>query len=47
MLKGTDCCMGRLGDESPLRSFFRFSFGPLGPESFDQDVEIMARALEA
>ena len=27
VLKGTDCDMLRRGDESPLRDFFRFSFG--------------------
>jgi DNA-binding transcriptional MocR family regulator len=47
VLKGTDCDMARLGDRSPLRSFFRFSFGPLQPESFDEDVEILRRALGA
>ena len=45
ILKGTDCDMARRGDASPLRSFFRFSFGPLKPESFDADVAILARAL--
>ncbi len=45
ILKGTDCDMLRLGDESPLRSFFRFSFGPLDLASFDSDVELMERAL--
>jgi aspartate/methionine/tyrosine aminotransferase len=45
ILKGTDCDMARLGDESPLRDFFRFSFGPLAPESFEEDVEIMRRVL--
>ena len=47
ILKGTDCDMARRGDTSPLRSFFRFSFGPLAPESFDEDVEILTRALGA
>jgi aminotransferase len=45
ILKGTDCDMRRLGDESSLNNFFRFSFGPLAPESFEEDIEIMARAL--
>ena len=45
ILKGTDCDMARLGDGSPLRDFFRFSFGPLAPESFESDIEIMGRAL--
>ncbi len=45
VLKGTDCDMARRGDESPLRSFFRFSFGPLDPAGFEQDVEILQGAL--
>lgn len=46
VLKGTDCDMARLGDASPLANFFRFSFGPLSPESFDSDIEIMRQALQ-
>lgn len=45
ILKGTDCDMARLGDKSPLKSFFRFSFGPLKPESFETDISIMKQAL--
>ncbi len=45
VLKGTDCDMLRRGHESPLRDFFRFSFGPLDPESFESDIEILGRAL--
>jgi aspartate/methionine/tyrosine aminotransferase len=45
ILKGTDCDMARLGDRSPLRGFFRFSFGPLDPSSFDSDIRIMRQAL--
>jgi aspartate/methionine/tyrosine aminotransferase len=45
ILKGTDCDMARLGPDSPLRSFFRFSFGPLDPEDFVSDIEILTRAL--
>jgi len=45
ILEGTDCDMARLGDASPLRDFFRFSFGPLAPESFEGDVALMERAL--
>jgi DNA-binding transcriptional MocR family regulator len=37
--------MRRFGSLSPLRNFFRFSFGPLAPESFEEDIEILARAL--
>ena len=46
VLMGTDCDMARRGSASPLNDFFRFSFGPLDPASFDDDVEIMRRALE-
>lgn len=46
VLMGTDCDMARRGSASPLDRFFRFSFGPLEPSSFDDDVEIMRRALE-
>ena len=45
ILKGTDCDMARRGAESPLRDFFRFSFGPLKPESFDSDISILKQAL--
>lgn len=46
VLKGTDCDMARRGDASPLRDFFRFSFGPLDPSSFDTDISIMRAALK-
>ena len=46
VLKGTDCDMARQGDASPLGGFFRFSFGPLNPASFADDIAIMKRALE-
>ena len=45
ILKGTDCDMERLGDDSPLSSFFRFSFGPLAPESFEADIALLGEAL--
>lgn len=45
VLEGTDCDMARLGNDSPLRSFFRFSFGPLDPSSFEEDVAILRSAL--
>jgi len=47
ILKGTDCDMHRRGEDGPHKSLFRFSFGPLAPESFDEDMEILQRALEA
>ena len=45
ILKGTDCDMARLGDQSALNTFFRFSFGPLKPESFESDISILSKAL--
>ena len=47
ILEGTDCDMARRGQESPLRDFFRFSFGPLDPSSFDTDIAIMRKALQS
>ena len=47
ILCGNDCDMRRFGSLSPLRNFFRFSFGPLAPESFAEDIEILQRALDA
>jgi len=46
ILKGTDCDMARLGDRSPLRQFFRFSFGPLLPDSFESDIGILQKVLD-
>ena len=46
ILKGTDCDMYRLEDDSHLKHFFRFSFGPLEIESFNSDIEILIKALE-
>ena len=51
ILKGFDCDMARPHDKdpgyrSPYASFFRFSFGPLLPESFDSDLAILRRVLE-
>ena len=45
ILKGTDCDMARRGDQSPLNNFFRFSFGPLKPDSFKSDIDILERVL--
>jgi len=45
ILKGTDCDMKRQGDKSPLSQFFRFSFGPLPPESFKSDIKILRKVL--
>jgi aspartate/methionine/tyrosine aminotransferase len=45
ILKGTDCDMARREDQSPLQQFFRFSFGPLMPNSFESDIQILKNAL--
>jgi DNA-binding transcriptional MocR family regulator len=51
ILKGFDCDMARPhakdpGYRSPYASFFRFSFGPLPPESFESDVAILKQVLD-
>jgi len=51
ILEGKDCDMARPHDKeadyvSPYRDWFRFSFGPLLPETFESDVEIFSRVLE-
>jgi len=46
ILKGTDCDMHRMGDASHLKHFFRFSFGPLLPDSIDNDIKILAEAID-
>jgi len=52
ILEGVDCDMGRPHAKdpeyvSPYDSWFRFSFGPLLPETFESDVAIMGQTLEA
>jgi len=51
ILKGFDCDMARPHDkdpgyECPYDSFFRFSFGPLLPETFESDVAILKQVLD-
>jgi DNA-binding transcriptional MocR family regulator len=45
ILPGPLCDMARQGDSGPLGRFIRFSFGPLPPESYDNDMSILARCL--
>lgn len=45
ILPGRLCDMARRGDQGPLGGMIRFSFGPLSPESFEQDVAILARCV--
>jgi len=45
ILPGTLCDMLRRGDSGPHRNFIRFSFGPLEPESFDENIAILKSCL--
>ena len=46
ILPGPLCDMARRkGDDAPLNNFVRFSFGPLGPESYDSDMSILSKCL--
>jgi aspartate/methionine/tyrosine aminotransferase len=47
ILPGRLCDMARRGDSGPLGPLVRFSFGPLGPESCEQDLAILGKALAA
>ncbi len=51
ILKGIDCDMARPHAKdpdyvSPYASWFRFSFGPLLPETFESDVAILKQVLD-
>lgn len=51
VLRGIDCDMGRPHAKdpdyvSPYTNMFRFSFGPLKPESFEEDIKIMSEVLD-
>lgn len=51
ILEGPNCDMARPHAKdpdykSPYLRFFRFSFGPLLPETFDSDIKIMTEVLE-
>jgi aspartate/methionine/tyrosine aminotransferase len=46
ILPGVLCDMvRRRGEEGPLHHFIRFSFGPLGPDSYDNDMKILAKCV--
>ena len=46
ILPGRLCDMQRRqGSACPLDRFMRFSFGPLQPESFEGDMEILAKCV--
>jgi len=51
VLRGVDCDMARPHAKdpdyvSPYLNMFRFSFGPILPESFESDIQIMTEVLE-
>jgi aminotransferase len=51
ILEGKDCDMARPhskdpGYVSPYANWFRFSFGPLLPETFESDIAIMTQVLD-
>ncbi len=51
ILAGRDCDMGRPHSKdpsyvSPYMDMFRFSFGPLLPETFESDIELLSEVLE-
>jgi DNA-binding transcriptional MocR family regulator len=46
ILPGSLCDMARRkGADGPLDRFIRFSFGPLSADSFESDMEILARSV--
>lgn len=45
ILPGTLCDMFRRGDDSPLSTYMRFSFGPLKEDSFENDIAIIRACL--
>jgi aspartate/methionine/tyrosine aminotransferase len=45
ILPGRLCDMDRRGDAGPLGRLIRFSFGPLGPDSYDEDMSILAKCV--
>jgi len=46
ILPGRLCDMHRRTEGSPFDPFFRFSFGPLTPDSFEEDAAILRSVLE-
>ena len=51
ILEGIDCDMARPHAKSPdyvspYESWFRFSFGPLLPETFESDVALLKQVLD-
>lgn len=46
ILPGKLCDLLRRGDDGPHGQLFRFSFGPLPPETCDENLQILASCLE-
>ena len=47
ILPGKLCDMHRRGDEGTHGNLFRFSFGPLSPESFESDMELLGKCMKS
>lgn len=47
ILPGKLCDMNRLGAKGFHNNFMRFSFGPLSPESYNKDIEIIQTCLKS
>jgi len=45
ILPGRLCDMDRRGDDGPLGPMIRFSFGPLGPDSYENDIDILEKCV--
>jgi aminotransferase len=45
ILPGRLCDMARRGDQGPMGTMARFSFGPLGAESCERDLELLGKCL--
>lgn len=45
ILPGRLCDMGRRGDDGPMGTMFRFSFGPLSADSYESDMAILSKCL--
>lgn len=46
ILPGTLCDMHRRGDDGPHSKFIRFSFGPLEPDTFNENMRIIESCLQ-
>jgi aminotransferase len=46
ILPGTLCDMQRRGDDGPYKQMFRFSFGAVKPEDFDESIGIIRECLQ-